>query len=410
MMTATHNALIRSALSVATLSVLALTACGGDDSAEAEFEQSGSGEETARADDATVPADEERVPEDDADQDAEQPRTDPGFTFEGLSREVTVTDSQQPDEGQVITPTGTLTVTEVETIEAVAAEEIGLEPEYAEGGDVDGDADPLDYAPAEGEEFRVLNLSFSQDEGAEHGETTSVALASDGSQEHLVDLGGEQELRILISVPREAQLVVSCDGHDQYMDALSGEREDDEVAAGYYRDVTGQDVNHTFPTETVDLAITSERGSQEGVVNFDAHVSSANLAGWAEGEGWASEGEAWLVVEWNYEAGLEDYPMGVDIEEAWFTLSAAAKGETYSQEEHAESVVPRGEVTTAFSVPVDVVDVDISLEGSAAVDAPGGRLDIGTPNPTFETEELPVAFPSEGGANDESPADEGGSD
>lgn len=404
-MTRTVSTPLRTTLSVAALAALTLTACGDDNDDAAEFEAAGG--------DASADPQAEGT-EAEVDEGPELPQVDSGFTYEDLSQNVTVTDTQRPESDEVITPTGTLSIDEVETIESVAPEEVGLDPQYEDEDEDDFDAEPLDYAPAEGEEFRVLNLSFSPDDEADHGTSTSVAISDGGAQDHLFDLGSEQQHRVLVSASDDAQLVISSDGHDQYVDIYTGEREEEEIAAGYYREITQQDPSHTFPIEDGSLPLLdrNDEVADPFEVEYDFHISSVRLVGWDEENGWASEGEAWLQVDYVFEFEV-DAPApnsGAGIEEIDWTLRAESEGEEFTYDYGERIGGPRhsygDEGTASFAVPIETVDLDLSFDGTVGVTTNYSyTLSEGSAF-SFESELLEVSFPDERFGSDASEVDE----
>lgn len=400
------NPLHRRVFGVAALAALVLTACASDEQA-AGFEDA----EAASAEGGT----DETVEEE---SESELPQVESGFFHEQLSNAPTVVDSQRPEQGEVITPVGTLSIDEIESIESVSAEEVGLDPVYQDEGATD--AETLDYVPAEGEVFRVLNLSFTSHQDAAHSATSTMALNVDGAQTHLHDLDSQQEHRLLVSVPEDGstRLVVSSEGHDQYVDVLTGEREDDDVAAAYYRDVVQQDPNHKYPIDSGRLGVEREAMYQTSgeeddmVLNYDFGVSSVRLAAWTEEGGWADPGEAWLVVDRSYEVETEWPPMFGELEEVKMTFTTEV-GDEATEEDHYDDGGIRntaGELTTYTSVPNDMTEVALSLNGSATVEIPSGvgrgyfYSEGGTHE--FTSEPLEVSFPDENSGSVEGEASE----
>src|SRR5699024_12833921 len=96
----------------------------------------------------------------------------------------------------------------------------------------------LDFAAAEGEVLRALDLSFAPEDDDDLAyddgpPPTDLSIRAGGPQTHLAELDLEDSTRTLVSVPQDgcAALVVSSEGHDQPGDLLTGERQDDDVAA-----------------------------------------------------------------------------------------------------------------------------------------------------------------------------------
>src|SRR5699024_9383947 len=179
---------------------------------------------------------------------ADLPQLEAGFTVENFTKDVTVSNTPQPQNNTVITPTGTLTIDGVQEIATVPAEAVDLEAE------MDEDGEELDFAAAEGEVLRAFDLSFAPEDDDDLAyddgpPPTDLSIRAGGSQTHLAELDLEDSTRILVSVPQDgsAALVVSSEGHDQLVDLLTGERQDDDVAAAYYRADRVQEPHHTFP-------------------------------------------------------------------------------------------------------------------------------------------------------------------
>ncbi|WP_029088353.1 hypothetical protein [Brevibacterium album] len=371
----------RLGLGAAALSALALSACGGGEG-EAEF------------------AEESAAPEVVGEQ------VEQGFLYEDISQNVTVTDTLRPERGEIITPTGTLTVNEVQAVSAVPAEEIEREAVTDEET-----GEPLDYIAAEGEELRVVDLTFTphgdQEDlyGGEHesGTTSELSIRAGGAQNHLQPLGSQADHRILVSAPEDGSthFVVSSEGHDQYVDVLTGERQEDDVAAAYYRPVTTQEPHHTFPVDDSEFTVLyngSEDG--EGTVSYDLQVASASLTAWTQDGGWAAPGEAWLAVDWNYEAEAGGGSGAFGIEELAVKLSVDVDGTVTEDESNYQSGSFPGfsaddEVTTFASVPIDTTDVAVSLSGDVRTGL-SDPYSLTEETAEFSTEELAISFPLTG--------------
>src|SRR5699024_10480125 len=177
-----------------------------------------------------------------------RPQPAPGFHQEAFTKDVTVTSTLNPENSTVITPTGTLSIDGLQELTSVPADAVDLDPELDEDGEV------LDFAAAQGEVLRAVDLSFTPvDEDAPGGgdglPATDLSVRGGGSQTHLAEIDAKYTDRILLSVPEDgsAVLVVSSEGHDQLVDLLTGERQGDDVAAVYYREDRVQEPHHTFP-------------------------------------------------------------------------------------------------------------------------------------------------------------------
>ncbi|GAA1801673.1 hypothetical protein [Nesterenkonia flava] len=390
-------------LSLLTVLGLTLTACGNDEGDEADPDDN-------NVTDAEESSAEETTEEED--EGPSLPAAEAGLVYEDISQNVTVTDTHRPgDLGEVVVPGGVLTVESVETIESVAAEEIGEAVEEPEEGAPGGA--PEEFRAADGEVFRILTLSYEVDEDAGHHTAASLALNVGGAQNHLQDLEMNNEYRILFSVPEDggADLVISSDGHDQTVDVLTGERdEDDEVAAGYYRQITNQDVNHTFRIDDSIIATVDHRGrtSDDYVVDYDFHVSSVRLAAWSEEGGWANDGEAWLIIEWRYEVSADGPAIFQAVHEVDVTLTAESGDESYEENyyDDAGHVSSGDEHVTSIAVPLDTVDVALSFSGSAVAELGGSYELAGGDSVSFASDTLEVSFPDERYGSDEDEVDE----
>lgn len=158
-------------------------------------------------------------------QEPQLPSAEPGIIYADFPDTDTVVETHRPEPDHVTTPVGTLTIQGVEVVEAVPAAAIDVVSKEFEG----------EARPADGEIFRILNLSFVSDpnEVPENDEQpyAILALRSSGREIHLSHLVTGQEHRILVSVPDDgdAHLVVSFDGQEQYVDVATGEHLDEGV-------------------------------------------------------------------------------------------------------------------------------------------------------------------------------------
>ena len=190
----------RSFAAVVLIAIFALTACSGE-LADTK-DQTGSGT-----------------------QEPQLPTAEPGIIFADFPESATVVETLRPEPDHVTTPVGTLTIEGVEVVEAVPAAAIDVV-----SNEFDGEA-----LPAEGEIFRILNLSYASDQSevTENDEQpyAILALRSDGREIHLSHLATGQEHRILVSVPDDgkAHLVVSFDGEEQYVDVATGDHLNDGI-------------------------------------------------------------------------------------------------------------------------------------------------------------------------------------
>lgn len=393
---------------IALAAVTALTLTGCSEGEVAEFEDGAPTAQAAADDDADAAA---ATHVDAAEQTAAAPLVaESGLIHEDISQAPAVLDTLRPANGEVVTPAGTLTVRQVEVVESVPSEEIGLE----------GEPDQEQAVPAEGEEFRILTMTFTPDAATvAHGDDrldvdAALALNVGGVQQHLHDLTGTMDMRTLVSVPQDgsASLTISSEGHDQFVDVLTGERAEDEVAAGYYREVTNQDLNHSFPLDSDTLALQHERrdsGTGEVTVTYDVRVNAVGLSAWAPEQGWAAPGQAWLMIDWGHEILEEnDVYSAVDINDVTLTLTADLGDEqmevTYKDKGGRSS--NRAETISYLAVPNEVVDVALSTEGSAVYEIVSGNyvlVDQESAQLQFATDVLEVSLPDTryGSAHDE---------
>src|SRR5690625_5121397 len=134
-------------------------------------------------------------------------------------------ETYRPEQDEVTTQVGTLTIHNVEVVETVPAAAVEVKTREFEG----------EARPADGKIFRILNLSFTSD-ASEVAESEDqpypvLALRSSDLNLHLSHLVTGQEHRILLSLPEDEQahLVVSYQGDEQYVDVATGELLDEGV-------------------------------------------------------------------------------------------------------------------------------------------------------------------------------------
>lgn len=387
----THKTVSQTVIGVAAVAALALSACSSSGQT-AEFEEP----ETTT----------QETQEESVETGPQLPEAEAGLVVADISQEAAVLDTLRPENNEIITPAGTLTVQEVEIVESVAATEV----------DADAGAEQDELGPAAGEAFRILNFSFAPDERTQgYGDDVldveaDLALNAGGQQQHLSDLDDEEDYRTLVSVPQDdgAQLVVSSQGHDQYIDVLTGERtaEAQDAAATYYRDITSQDLNHAFPIPSDGIPIERTAGSAEqddAPVDYSLRINSAELTAWSPEDGWAAPGEGWLAIDWSYdiESDLAFYTVSGELQDLDLTLTAELADETL--EFNTKNAGGRRSVSdehlTYLAVPEDIVEADLSLAGGVefVLDAPNVALaQDGAGSLEVATDPLTVSFPMEG--------------
>ena len=334
------------------------------------------------------------------------PETEPGLIYPDFPQGASVAETLTPEQNQVITPAGTLTIESVETLNSVVASDIGM--------DISGEYD-IEEAPqtavqaAHGEVFRVVKLyfepRFSDTNTPEELPAASLSVKHSGQQTHISDFNEPEVSRILFSVPEDdAQLVITSDGHEQSIDVLTGERviEEDDPAAGYYRDTTVQDIHHDFQIENDAIQVMSGLGNnaeaEDANVFYDLQVRSATLSGWTRETGWASPGEAWLTVDWGYDFSHDFLRSSVTprLVQTDLTLTADLP-DTTLEERHVEEDGSSEDVRTVFAVPVDTTDIDLSISGSTEFILEDMVYDIVHGQDTtlpIDTETINVEFPN----------------
>lgn len=401
----------RRSFGLAAVGALALAACGSEKTAE--FEDAGG----SSANDRGGASDGGGVSPDATEG---LPQLDAGFTLEDFTKDVTVSETLQLERNTVITPTGTLTIDGLQALATVSAEAVEQDPE------MDEDGEEAEFAAAEGEVLRAIDLSFAlsaADEdnwGTDDGlPPTDISLRAGGSQSHLAEITRDYSNRILVSVPEDgsAALVVSSEGHDQVVDLLTGEREEDDVAAAYYRDDRVQEPHHTFPVsiESIPVLYGGNADSEiDATVSFQA--TALTLTAWTERNGWAEPGGAWLEMDWNCETTIEtSVPELVKAGSFSATASLTVDDETTTDEVHADKLIlsPSSnteERTLVAAVSADTTAATVSMSGTFTVEIDGLQdsytLD-GSGERKFSTKELTVEFPQDDAAPSAQPSDGG---
>jgi hypothetical protein len=389
------------------LSVLALSACGSDPLAAFEGDKSSDGGGEAAT---TTPS---------------LPQVDPGFYLEEVEEgAVTTTQTLQPQKSTIITPTGTLAVTGLFEVTSAAADVLGIT-----GQSDDGDGNAHEYAAAQDQVFRLVELAFtaagtddedfwSADQDEDPASALSISIG--GAQTHLADLTDGYTNRLLVSAAQDGTttLVVSCEGHDQMIDVATGERADDPVTTVYYRSTTMQEPHHTFTIDPQDFAIKTSYGDDETVtVDLSYQITALSLVAWVKDKGWAEEGKAWLQVEWtstNKVTNTNNMDAG-EIKEISANLAVTVDGETTEDELFLEdqynSSGSDDTVTTIVPVPADMTGATVSVSGNYTVDLQWGGSDSkidGSKDHDFTTKELEVDFPDDGSGAGPDPSDAGG--
>lgn len=211
---------------------------------------------------------------------------------------------------------------------------------------------------------------------------------------------------MLISAPQDSstQFVIASEGHDQRIDVLTGERivDPQDPAAAYYREVTVQDLNHAFQIDDRNIAVSTVRGSDEIPLSQDPRINTVTLTAWTEESGWADEGQAWLLVDWELELdGHSGATRRVLVEDVDMTLKVDLGGETLTDnvKDPADKARFSHEQISSFEVDNEISELILSfdigigsLEGSINVDVVGDEAT----GYEFSTDDLEVEFPMNG--------------
>lgn len=342
-MRVTRTSWIRAGIGLTALSALMLTGCAAVSDATAGFSDDAAEESAAAGENDEAPeAEETEEPEPEYEH-----RVASGFTVQSVAKELTATNVSRPSNNTVTTPTGTLTIKEVASLDEITAATAGLEEKYDEDTD-----EVLPYGPAEGEVFRVVELSFESSVLSDENVApeTDLSLKVNGTQTHLSELYGGYSERVLVSVPKDgsAQLVVSADGHNQFIDMLTGERADDAVAATYYRDVQRQEPHHVLQIESTTYPVLVDWSGLEEAVNtvdYNMQIDSVALAAWQPDAGWAPEGRAWAVVDWSYSVEHESTHYWADLRLESFSFDITVDSGSEQARFRRPSLIRRGPST-----------------------------------------------------------------
>lgn len=372
-------------IGLTAVAALTLTACGSD---ETQFEDTATADSTQEQ----VAVEEEMRPE--------LPEAERGLVHHDISQEPTILDTFTPEHAEVVTPAGTLTVDKVEVVESVSAGELEMSSYDAQE----------QVGPAAGEELMILDLSFQPDEATQgYGgldASADLALEAAGQRNHIDALDSQETYRMLISAPQDSstQFVIASEGHDQRIDVLTGERivDPQDPAAAYYREVTVQDLNHAFQIDDRNIAVSTVRGSDEIPLSQDPRINTVTLTAWTEESGWADEGQAWLLVDWELELdGHSGATRRVLVEDVDMTLKVDLGGETLTDnvKDPADKARFSHEQISSFEVDNEISELILSfdigigsLEGSINVDVVGDEAT----GYEFSTDDLEVEFPMNG--------------
>lgn len=382
---------IRTGIGLTALSALLLTGCAAADDA-ASFSDGDEAQDAAPAGEGTEP-EETETPEPDYEY-----RVSPGFHAEYVSKDMTTTNTIRPVNKTVTTPAGTLTVNQIDELTEIDGATADLEVMYD-----DDSSEELPYGPAEGEVLRVIDLSFVSSD-IDNAPSTDLSLKINGTQTHLSEFGYSDDNRVLVSVPTDgsAQLVVSSDGHDQFVDLLTGERAEDPITATYYRDVTRQEPHHVLKIDSSTFPTWLDWLEEEIVdtVSYDVQIDSVELTPWQPEKGWAPEGRVWAAIDWTYDINNSSDDSWNDLRVESFQFDLAVNS---NDEQAAISIAEADSSTNSFdgpghidyvSVPAGTTTLTLSVAGQTTMVEADAKLKDGVePTASFASGELALDFP-----------------
>src|SRR5699024_660769 len=259
---------------------------------------------------------------------ADLPQLEAGFTVENFTKDVTVSNTLQPQNNTVITPTGTLTIDGVQEIATVPAEAVDLEAE------MDEDGEELDFAAAEGEVLRALDLSFAPEDDDDLAyddgpPPTDLSIRAGGSQTHPADRDRADRV---------------------------------------------QEPHHTFPVSVEPFPVLYDGEPDDDIdatVSFQA--TTLTLTAWTEETGWAEPGGAWLVMDWSSEITVDTSTPGL-VEAGSYSAvaSVTVDGETTTDEVHADELL----LSPSSNEEERTLVVPVSAEMSAATVSMSGEFSV----------------------------------
>lgn len=179
-------------------------------------------------------------------------------------------------EGAIRVPSGTVTVESVSTVPTITDADTGAE-----------------QAPADGETFLIISWASDLDAGPPGEDPLPLpAISATGRTEPIVDLAtaNDGNGQFLISAAEDTDLLVTADGKDQHVALPESTRVADETTDALYNDPTDVSTDLTFKP------ITGNLDGEPFKITHSATVDTVHLTAWTPGKGWASDGNAWLVV------------------------------------------------------------------------------------------------------------------
>lgn len=364
----------RAMMTTAVIAGLTLTGCGGgeEDKDPATTDSSSSSPSTS-----TSPS---KAPEETGPPRAESALVVADPKIKGLK----TTKVGDGTKGDIIVPTGSVTVTSVATVEEIPGELV---------------EDTGTLRPADGEKFVLVTLEHTKAKLAKGSVAAGlgdpllqVTRGKDSAELDLPDSG--KSATYLLSVPAkgDSSIAVSQSGLTQEVDLADGQRVTDSVAQTYYRktrEVKPKDGPTISPTK-VDVVHTN--GNDKTVsVSLDTPVTKVSLAPWVEGRGWAQEGTAWLSVDGSVSRQSASGVLSPGQTQAKFTVEYG-DGESEAMNVHLAPEQSSGEIHKSVAVPVDTESVTLLTTAGMEVWALEGYTVQGPGTVMLKSDRLEVDF------------------
>lgn len=338
-------------------------------------------ESSPRPESYVVDAEGEEAPAEIEDLEAPQyPLADPGLLLDenqGQQIDAAITESSVPGEAeQVVTLGGQLQLTSFETASVATLND-------------------RDYAPAEGESFRVVEYSFNPRDISSTPPDGELFVNIDGENHKLSDLTASGESgRFLVSASDETHLRVVSHGYEQEISLSTGERVPTTPAAGLYRENWYTEPDYDFSIDEESGRLDGDRFEVEAELTLEEAALNIHQDSATGATGWPDEGNIWLIMQFHIE--LDGPDDDIDFESGtWRFEVTDDQGNTHEVEHESEAqnwdMWPEGTMLVAVQVPVDTEDYEISAELEATF-ADGSE----TTTLDFETEDsYEVEFPHE---------------